>query len=452
MGSVARAFRRVVGVLAVALVGYGMVGGDALARGAPRFRAGEVVVKYRTIHSARAAAGHSPLHRGVGDSIRVLRLRKGVSVARAIHDLRHSGDVEYAVPNYLAYAAGFVPNDPGRGHAPGGWQALQWNFLAPVGVDAPNAWANVIAAGAPGGRGVTVAVLDTGVAYENRGRFRRSPDFLAKTFVAGRDLISGGSHPDDRNGHGTFVAGIIAEATGNGIGATGLAYGAKIMPIRVLDQDGLGDAVTIAAGIRFAVRQRAQVINLSLEFDPSTPRSLIPELLSAIRYAQRKGVTVVGAAGNEAARAVAYPARAPGVIAVGATTEHLCLADYSNVGARLDLVAPGGGADAAIADDPHCHLDGRPGRDIYQMTFLGRSFRHFGFPRGYQGTSMAAPHVSAIAALVLASRVLGIRPSPAAVAAHLRATARHLGPAASGFDSRYGWGLVNAAAATTPIH
>jgi serine protease len=191
------------------------------------------------------------------------------------------------------------------------------------------------------------------------------------------------------------------------------------------------------------------VVNLSLEFDPSTPRSQIPEVLNAIRYAHNKGVVVVAASGNEAERAIAYPARAGGVISVGATTEHMCLADYSNTGPGLNLVAPGGGADADIPEDPvHCHPGAKAGRDIYQLTLIGGSYRRFGLPSGYQGTSMATPHVSAAAALVIATGILGRRPSPDAVQNRLQSTARDLGP--PGYDTRYGYGLLNAAAATQP--
>jgi serine protease len=264
--------------------------------------------------------------------------------------------------------------------------------------------------------------------------------------VTGHDFIARNAFPNDRNGHGTFVAGTIAEATNNRYGLTGLAFGARIMPVRVLDSEGEGEASTIAEGVRFAARHGARVINLSLEFSSNVTASDIPELLEALRYARRRGVVVVAAAGNEAHTAIAYPARAPDVVAVGATTEHGCLADYSNDGAGLTLVAPGGGADANLPGDPNCHPEQPAGRDIYQVTFSGSSPRSFGIPSGYEGTSMAAPHVAAVAALIIASGVLGRHPSPAQVIARLRATARKLG---GGGDERlYGAGLVDAAAAT----
>lgn len=340
------------------------------------------------------------------------------------------------------------PNDPGIGTSPGGWAAVQWDFTGQFGVGAEQAWGNLAADGAPGGQGVIVAVLDTGVAYKNWGRFRQSPDLTTTRFVRGFDFIDPGAYPVDHNGHGTHVASTIAESTNNGYGLTGLAYGATLMSVRVLDSSGEGDAAVIAQGVRFAVNRGAKVINMSLEFDPGVTAADIPELISAIRYAHRRGVVVVAAAGNEGTRTIAYPARAPYVISVGATTQHGCLADYSNDGPQLSLVAPGGGGDADLPNDPNCHPNAAPGGDIYQVTFLGPNPRKFGIPPGYDGTSMAAPHVSATAALVIASKVLGRNPTPDAILNRLTATATTLG--APGDHSRYGGGLVNAAAATDP--
>jgi serine protease len=346
-------------------------------------------------------------------------------------------------------AGGLIPNDtgiPGQGGAPGDWAPAQWNFTGPFGVRAPQAWANVAADGAPGGKGVIVAVLDTGVAYMNRGPFRRSPDFSRWGFVQGYDFVDHTPYAYDRNGHGTFVAGTIAEATNNRYGLTGLAFAARIMPVRVLNSEGEGDATTIAEGVRYAVNHGARVINLSLEFSSDVRAHDIPQLMGALRYAYRKDVVVVAAAGNEGHTAIAYPAKAPHVIAVGATTEHGCLANYSNDGPGLTLVAPGGGADADLPDDPNCHPEAPSGRDVFQMTFTGSSPRVFGFPDGYEGTSMATPHVAATVALMLAAHVLGRRPTVAQITRRLRASARKLGgPADAGL---YGAGLLDAAAAT----
>jgi len=438
-------------LLAATVLGAGAPA--ALAAAGGPYSPGEVVVGYAPVRSA--AGARAARYAGAGEpaaasvSTRLLHLAPGVSVKSALARLRAQRGVEWAVPDYRARAAGgLIPNDEGIGHQPGDWQELQWNFVGEFGVNAPEAWANVAADGAPGGTGVVVAVLDTGVAYANRGPFRRSPDLSRYTFVKGYDFVAKNPYPNDRNGHGTFVASTIAEATDNQYGLTGLAFGARIMPVRVLDSQGEGEASTIAEGVLFAVKHHARVINLSLEFSPGVTASDIPELIKALNYAHRHNVLVVAAAGNEGHTAIAYPARAPNVVSVGATTEHGCLADYSNDGAGLTLVAPGGGADANLPGDPNCFPEKPPGKDIYQVTFTGSSYRKFGLPSGYEGTSMATPHVAATAALIIASGVLGRDPTPAQITARLKATARKLG---GGGDERlYGAGLVNAAAATAP--
>jgi serine protease len=439
-------------IAALAAVGLaGLTASPAWAGESADYSSEQVVVGVHAAdsHQARAAAAQTA---GAGEAAaeaHVVRLHAGETVPVALHRLRHEHDIAWAVPDYRAHIDGtFVPNDRGVGAAEGDWDQLQWNFFGPNSVNASEAWANLIADGAPGGRGVIVAVLDTGVAYTNRGRFRRSPDFSRYQFVSGYDFIDRNRFPNDRNGHGTFVAGTIAENTNNRYGLTGLAYGARIMPVRVLDAEGEGEASTIAEGVRFAVNHGARVINLSLEFSSNVTASDIPELIGALRYAYRRGVFVDAAAGNEAHDAIAYPARAPDVVAVGATTEHGCLADYSNDGSGLTLVAPGGGADANLAGDPNCHPELPAGRDVFQITFTGASPRVFGIPSGYEGTSMAAPHVAAAAALVIASRVVGRHPNAAQITARLRATARRLG--AGGDEALYGAGLLDAGAATRP--
>jgi serine protease len=498
----------VVAVLLALFAFAASLGFQAPTAGAAPTASNEVVVKYAhaTPPGARAAIAYaagasrtsSPLK--LASHTRLLRLKPGTNVQTALAALRSRRNVLWAVPNYVAHVVddspqavpsmappaaptdtpptattptptpapgtpttpttttptpptptttGLIPNDPGpTGDTPGGWQRLQWNFDEPFGVNAPQAWANVAAQGRPGGAGVIVAVLDTGVAYANHGRFRRSPDFASSQFVKGYDFVAGNAHPDDHNGHGTHVASTIAEETNNGYGLTGLAYGVRLMPVRVLNSQGEGDASVIAQGVRYAVRHGARVINLSLEFSSDVTASDIPELLDALRFAHNRGVLVVAAAGNEGHSTIAYPARAHAVVAVGATTEHGCLANFSNDGRGLTLVAPGGGADADLPGDPNCHPDQPAGRDIYQVTFIAASPRKFGVPPGYEGTSMASPHVAATAALVIASGVLGANPTPDQLVARLKATARKLGDAS---DQRiYGAGLIDAAAATAP--
>jgi len=442
------------------VVAAAVLGAPAVA-GADTAVPGEVVVRYvpgadRTTVQRETGVGHA---RTFAPRTRVLKIRDGDSVAETVAELRARPEVATAAPNAVAHISAFIPSDPGIAGTPQGWQQVQWNFLAGVGVNAPDAWQHLIDVRRPGGRGVVVAVLDTGVAYADRQRFRRSPDFRRKDFVRGYDFVDSDRFPNDENGHGTHVASTIGESTHNGTGVTGLAYGARIMPVRVLDEDGAGDSVDITAGIRYAVRHGADVINLSFEFDDGfrqVSASEIPDILQALRYARRHNVLVVAAAGNQSRPSVAYPARYETVIGVGAITEHGCLADYSNTGRGIDIVAPGGGADAP--NDPACPEGLPDGRDIYQMTFpwasaygaprTSSSYRRFGLPSGFVGTSMAAPHVSATAALAIASGVLGRRPTPKAIEDRLKATAVDIG--SPGFDEAYGAGRIDAAAATDP--
>jgi serine protease len=410
----------------------------------PSYIPNEAIVHYQAdVERAGEAAVESRAGTLVADVLpggsKRLQIADGESVGQTVAELRDDPRVAYAVPNYVARAGAFHPNDRGF--------PLQWNFSGPFGINMPEAWSLARRWNAPGGRGATVAVLDTGVAYRNLGPFHRAPDLGA--VVRGYDFVDGDPYPLDMNGHGTHVAGTVAEATNNRIGAAGIAFGARIMPVRTLDAYGAGDSVTISSGIRYAVRHGADVINLSLEFPEWVRGADLPDLLAGIRYARRHRVVLTAVAGNEASSAeLPFPARAKGVIAVAATTESGCQASYSNTGLQVDVAAPGGGDDATPAADDawalaHCH-PGVPGRSIYQQTF-GSDLTSFALPSGYYGTSMAAPHVAGVAALLISSRRLGRRPRPAAVERRIEQTARDIGP--PGFDVRHGHGLIDAAAA-----
>src|SRR5919108_858198 len=408
---------------------------------------GEVIVKYADETTAKAASTVEKLsgtdaEQALPGGSEQLAIEDGDSVRETVAELERDPNVAYAVPNWKAHASGFTPNDPAF--------RRQWNLFDLFGINMPEAWDLAAARGAPGGRGAVVAVLDSGVAFEHYKHFRRAPDLRASTFVKGRDFIDRDGHPNDEYGHGTHVAGTIAQATNNGGGTAGIAYGAKIMPLRVLHSLGQGDSAPLARAIRYAARAGADVINLSLEFPAYVRAAEIPEVLSALRFARRHGSVVVAAAGNRAATAVAYPARAAQVMAVGATTVTGCEADYSNAGKDLDVVAPGGGLDAPNTrsqwDIDHCRPDA-PGRPIIQQTFTHDGWvQSFGL-RGplYEGTSMATPHVAAVAALVIATGRLGPNPSPRMVEDHIKATARDAGD--PGFDPFYRYGIVDAAAA-----
>lgn len=397
---------------------------------------------------ARAAAGRVDAG---GPRSALVRLRPGTSPEHAARRLAKRPGVAYVKPNYLARISdAWTPNDPGRGTTPGGWQSLQWNFAGTYGINVLPAWRHLRDLNRPGGRGPVVAIVDTGVALENRGRYRRSPELVGVKVRGARDLIDRDRYPEDRNGHGTHVASTIFERTDNNLAVTGIAYGATLMPIRALNSRGLGDEMTVSRAIRYAANRRASVINLSVEFDVRLRASDLPAIVSAMRYARKKGSLVVAAAGNQGTDRVAYPARSKYALAVGATTVSGCRADYSDYGRDLDLVAPGGGGDTfdidratGSTDKDNCRIT-NPEAPIYQMTFT-TSVRRFGLPNKYQGTSMAAPHVSGVAALVIASGIIGAKPTPYALQRRLEATARDLGR--PGRDRHYGAGLVDAGAA-----
>lgn len=398
---------------------------------------------------------------------RALSLPAGTGVRSAAEALRRNPRVVYAEPDYVATAsatktAPFDPDDPGTlGGASeaatelGNWAYKQWNFLSPEGtptlqlptspggIDAIDAWRHLIEAGRPGAAGVIVAVLDSGIAYRSFGsRFVASPDFGRTQFVVGHDFIGRDRFPLDENGHGTHVAGTIGESTDNGVGLTGLAYRAKLMPVRVLDRNGRGDALAIVKGIRFAVAHHAQVINMSFNFECGKKVPLVDE---ALREAYERGVVTVASVGNLGSEnCVSEPATAPRVIGVGGTTEGACLGDYSLAGKGVDLLAPGGGS-------PRPGCPSVAARPIYQVTLRPGSTNLFGIPATYIGTSMAAAHVSGVAAMVLASGEINPILSPEkrvdTVTRLLRHTARDLGLP----RTQQGAGLVDAGRATA-IH
>ncbi|MFH0907028.1 MAG: S8 family serine peptidase [bacterium] len=363
-------------------------------------------------------------YKGDKEPFRVVKLPFGKSVKEAEEEFEMRGDVEYVEPNYIAHAFA-VPNDP--------YYAYQWHLDNPIygGIQTEQAW------DVSSGSGVTVAVVDTGIAYESyqqsrRERYYQAPDLNKTCFVNGYDFVNNDTHPNDDNSHGTHVAGTIAQSTNNNKGTAGVAFSACLMPVKVLDKYGSGTYADVANGIIWAVDNGAKVINLSLGGSAS---SLTLE--NAVAYAYNKGVTIVAAAGNDGTNVISYPAAYDSyVMAVGAVRYDETLAYYSNYGPGLDLVAPGG--DLTVDQNNDGYADG-----VLQNTFNPNTKRTSDF--GYwffQGTSMAAPHVAGTAALVLAN---GNATTPDQVRVALETTAEDLG--IPGFDDTYGYGLVDAYAA-----
>ena len=304
----------------------------------------------------------------------------------------------------LRYQAFFVPGDTLYG--------AQWNF--PM-VQSEAAWD--ISTGA----GVTVAVLDTGLKTAGA-----ADGISCVDIEPGSDIVSGDSDPEDGEGHGTHVSGTVAQATDNGAGTAGLAHGACIMPVKVLTDLGAGASADIAEGVAFAVARGASVINMSIGWKAQLLITSDPILDPQLAAAHAAGVTIVCAAGNDAWRKqVSYPAISPYTIAVGAVDMNGVIASYSNGGTGLDLVAPGGGD--STADDA-----------ILQETFDAGGWDYI----YYSGTSMAAPHVSAAAALLYATKP---DITPEEVRTALTASALDLGH--EGYDSDYGHGLLQTHAA-----
>jgi serine protease len=218
-------------------------------------------------------------------------------------------------------------------------------------------------------------------------------DYITKPFnqtelVEGYNFVHKNKDPSDGNGHGTHVAGTIAQSTNNELGVAGLAYKAKIMPIKVLSDQGSGSVADIANGIRFAADNGAKVINMSLGGGMYSA-----SLAKTVKYAHDKGVVVVCAAGNGARKKVEYPAAYDGAVAVSALGPDGALAFYSSYGNELDIAAPGGDTRVDL------NKDGIPDGVLQDTIARGDPNKHGFFP--FQGTSMATPHVAAGAALVI---------------------------------------------------
>lgn len=293
-------------------------------------------------------------------------------------------EVRYAEPNYTVIAQDTLPNDP----------AFAFQY-ALVNIRAPQAWDITT-----GSSAVTIAILDSGVDLSH-------PE-LAPKLLSGYDFVNGDAIPQDDHGHGTHVAGIAAAASNNGLGMAGVSWGARILPVKVLNALNSGTYANVSAGIVWATNQGAQVINLSLGGPDSSQT-----LQEAIEYAASRGVALTAAAGNTSG-AILYPARYPAVIAVANTNAANQRVPSSAFGPEIDLAAPGAG--------------------IYSLA-IGGGYTTLG------GTSMSTPHVSGALALLLS--LPGV--STGQARAYLEASALDID--APGWDVFTGYGLIQLDAA-----
>jgi serine protease len=431
------------------------------------YASGSIIVKFRdgavsnAVNSAMRTVRASGTERPPYADFDIVDIPLDLDPEVAAAQMREHPDVEYAQPRYRNYPM-LRPNDP--------LYDRQWNFPA---IDMERAWDIQPSAGDQ----ITVAVLDTGVAFRTRTMrydnrtvpcrltpggplypppgvvdvpFAVAPELGEAKFVAPRDFIWQDDLPFDLDGHGTHISGTIGQLTNNGIGVAGMAYNVRIMPVKVLDDSwdclfnspGIGTDDTVARAIRYAADNGANVINLSIGRTTGGPALAIED---AIRYAVSRGVFVAVAAGNsgDSGNAPSRTAQAApniaGMMAVAAVGRGLERAYYSTSASYVEIAAPGGDQ----------RRDGGTG-GILQQTLdqdllhtYQRGPQQFVAPRAdafgyyyFQGTSMATPHVSAFAALLMQQ---GIR-SPAAIEAAIKQFARDLGRA--GVDDEYGHGLI----------
>jgi len=348
----------------------------------------EIIVKFKEgVHSAAMAQ----LDEAIGTEVayvsrysgfRVLKIPKGKSVAEMVKDFSELPDVEYAEPNYI-HQITWSPNDPVY---PWQWHFDQINLEAAWDLDtsSPNYG---------GDSSIVVAVIDSGVAYETYGGYVKAPDLASTNFVNGWDFVNDDAHPNDDNCHGTHVCGTIAQSTNNSLGVAGIAFNTTIMPLKAFNSAGSGTTANISDAYHYAADNGADIINYSAGGPNSTT------LQNATAYARNAGVVIIAAAGNDYqyGNDPSYPAAYDDyAIAVGATRYDEARSPYSNTGSYLDIAAPGG--DTNVDQNSDNFVDG-----VLQNTFNPYTQDPTDFAYWFlDGTSMATPHVSGVAALILA--------------------------------------------------
>ena len=369
----------------------------------PRFAPGRLLVKFKPGVSPNALTQAAP---GISAQVTSAPQLSELGTSRllvpdaqltaTLAALRQSPLVEYAEPDYVVQVADAIPDDP--------YWSSQWG---PPDIQAPQAWSITT-----GNSSVSIAIIDTGVDLTHPDLASQVDPFNSTSFVAYT------TSPQDDYGHGTHVAGIAAAIGNNGIGIAGLAWGVRIMALKVLDYNGSGFESDVASAITYAADHGAKVINLSLGGSAADTT-----LADAVSYAYGKGVTIVAAAGNSGSSAPFYPAAYPHVIAVASVNSSNQASSFSNYGSDIALAAPG--------------------ENIVSTMWAGNTALCPGSTYcALAGTSMATPHVAGVAALLAGFPQFN---TPDKIATALEHTALDLG--SPGWDAYYGYGLVQAAAA-----
>jgi thermitase len=345
----------------------------------------EITVRFRKLPAAQEV---KRIERAIDGKLinqfgRFFIFRSNSKTYHELHDYFESiPTVSYSEPNYI-YLQNEIPNDLL-------YSRYQWNLPA---IDTEAGWTL-----SRGKKGVAIAVIDSGIDLDH-------PD-LVHRLQKGYNVLADNAIPEDDNGHGTHVAGIIASQPNNREGVAGITWFNPIMPIKALNSEGYGTSFDVAKAIHWAVDHGAKVINLSLgNYQPSTM------LEEAIRYAYDRDVVLIAASGNDSTAQPSFPAAYPEVISVGAVDPDLSFAHYSNYGTYLDVVAPGTNIASTFSQHRYAALS---------------------------GTSMAAPHVTALAGLI---RSLNPHLTNDDVKQIIIKTATDLGE--NGKDPYYGYGLIN---------
>ncbi len=334
-----------------------------------------------------------------------IKLPKDKEIKKELEYYNKRKDIEYA-EEIGKLELFFVPNDTY-------YIGYQYNMRI---IDAEQGW-EISGGGDPG---IVVAIIDTGVAYEDYGIYKKAADLSSSTFVQGYDIANDDSHPNDDHGHGTLVTGTVAQTTNNAYGCAGLAFNTSIMPLRVIDESGVIWGDYVISAIYWAVDNGANVINLSLG---GSTYSISEH--TAVQYAYNNNVIVVCATGNDNGPMILYPAAYPESIAVGNVdslkNRYDDPDDGSNYGPEIDVVAPG----VSIVQET-INGDFDPAH-YYDTAFYSGT-----------GTSMSAPHVAALAALILSEDPTLTYDEVESI---IKDGCEDLG--SYGFDIYYGYGLIN---------